>query len=123
MTAIDWLKQGIELKNLVDLGKFCFTSGTATLAFLVAAEKINAPSDWGVLLIIACAVLAIATMLAAGMVIAGTPHDTSAIPRVTGTGSFFATWIVLAWFGLWVFGTALGLYAVVPNPAPPATSG
>ena len=107
--------QKIYSKQLFELGKFFFTAGTATLAFLVAAEKVNAPSEWKDPLVLACYLLLAATILATAMVIKAAPHS--------ATREDVATWptgTIVLWFGLWVAGSIVGLRAVLPTPPTPS---
>jgi len=110
---VSWPKKKIPVEKLYDLGKFFFTAGTATLAFLAAAEKINTPSEWHNALIIAAVLLACATVLAAAMVIGGCPYA-----KTTLEESGWPTILAALWFALWVLGAGFGLYAVIPHGTP-----
>ena len=118
MNAYEYVKQGIGFKQLLELGKFCFTAGTATLAFLAAAEKINAPSEWSSQLILASVLLGIATIIAAAMVVTAAPNA----PAVDNA-SKWPTWSAIVWFLLWTAGAAIGLCAVLPTPGAAPASG
>jgi hypothetical protein len=105
---VNWPQKKIPVEKLYDLGKFFFTAGTATLAFLAAAEKINTSSAWHSGLILAAVLLACATVLAAAMVIGGCPYA-----KTTFEESAWPTFLAVLWFALWVLGAGFGLYAVI----------
>lgn len=108
------LEDRIAIAKLYDLGKFCFTAGTATAAFLFTAEKINEVAVWDWRLTSASVALLAATVLSVRMVIAGAPHIK--MPLVPEKMALGPTGLVNLWFVLWAAGAVLGIWAVLPSP-------
>jgi hypothetical protein len=108
--AASWSDR-LTIAKLYDLGKFFFTVGTSTMAFLFTAEKINATSAWDAPLIRAFIALAIATALALGMVIAAAPDAKVGFNKIKQ----WPTVSVVIWFAAWAYGTYSGIRAVLPS--------
>jgi hypothetical protein len=108
--AASW-NDRLTIAKLYDLGKFFFTVGTSTMAFLFTAEKINPVATWSNGLGWSFMVLVIASLFALAMVIAAAPHTKPGFDKIKD----WPTASVIAWFGAWVLGTALGVRAVLPS--------
>ena len=97
-----------------ELGRFFFTVITATVGFLLTAEKMNTTPEWKGLLLVGLGILVLAMIVAVYMTLVS-PAETMSTNRFT---KLLARLDFRAWgcFWLWVLGTAIGCFAVLPNP-------
>jgi hypothetical protein len=97
-----------------DLGKFLFTVASGTIGFLFTAEKINttAKLDW---LLIAAFLALLGAVGAAIWMTFTAPPDTAATEKLREIDERTKKQAIV-WGVLWVLGTALGVWAVLPDP-------
>jgi hypothetical protein len=95
-----------------ELGKFFFGVATATIGFLLTAEKMNATPEWTGLLVFGLVLIVLAMIVAVYMTL---------VSPFTASTNFFTKFLAKvdpkAWtcFLLWLIGTAVGVAAVLPS--------
>jgi hypothetical protein len=113
----------VRLKFLVnreyDLGKFLFTVAAGTIGFLFTAEKLDpaAKLEWRLILSFLLLLGAIASSVRMAMAAPPDVADAQSLRTIDQRTKKKLGW----WMAMWVTGTVLGVWAVLPDPVPPSS--